>query len=201
MPNAQCPMLLQYAISDSIGVATFFSNVDESQSGTDSLHNMNQIGYTPNLNAVKENCTTIDKISEDLQINKIDFLKVDVEGHEYFVLKGMEELLKNGAVDFIQIEFGHAARAAKVYLHDIVGLAAKYLYDVYVIKGSGFMPLNFTPYTENRYSYINLLLARENSAKELAGYILPNYDNALLASFTKNDSRINVEMKFPQTQS
>lgn len=173
--NAQCPMLLQYAISDSIGEATFFSNVDESQSGTDSLHNMNQIGYAPNLNAVNVNCTTIDKISEELQIKKIDFLKVDVEGHEYFVMKGADGLLKNGAIDYIQIEFGHAARAAKVYLHDIVKLATKHSYDIYVIKRNGFMPLNFTPFTENRYSYVNLLLARKTAAKELVGYILRKY--------------------------
>jgi hypothetical protein len=165
-------MPLQYAISDSIEEATFFSNVDESQSGTDSLHNMNHIGYAPNLNAVKVNCTTIDKISEELQINKIDFLKADVEGHEYFVLKGADGLLKNGAIDYIQIEFGHVARAAKVYLYDIVKLATKHSYDVYVIKPNGFMPLNFTPFTENRYSYVNLLLARKTAAKELEGYIL-----------------------------
>jgi FkbM family methyltransferase len=174
MLNAQCPMLmpLQYAISDSIGEATFFSNVDESQSGTDSLHNMNQIGYAPNLNAIKVNCTTIDKISEELQINKIDFLKADVEGHEYFVLKGTEGLLKNGGIDFIQIEFGHAARAAKIYLHDIVELAARHAYEIFVIKSNGFMPLNFTPFTENRYSYANLLLARKAAAEELQKYIL-----------------------------
>lgn len=168
------PMLmpLQYAISDATGEATFFSNVDEGQSGTDSLHNMNQIGYAPTVNAVKVNCTTLDKISEKLEIRKIDFLKADVEGHEYFVLKGAEGLLKNGGIDYIQIEFGHAARAAKVYLHDIVELANSYSYDIYVIKKNGFMPLNFTPFTENRYSYVNFLLARKSAAKELDGYIL-----------------------------
>lgn len=165
-------MPLQYAISDATGEATFFSNVDEGQSGTDSLHNMNQIGYAPTVNAVKVNCTTLDKISEKLEIRKIDFLKADVEGHEYFVLKGAEGLLKNGGIDYIQIEFGHAARAAKVYLHDIVELANSYSYDIYVIKKNGFMPLNFTPFTENRYSYVNFLLARKSAAKELDGYIL-----------------------------
>lgn len=163
---------LQYAISDSIGEANFFSNVDESLSGHDSLHNMNEIGYAPAVNAVQVKCTTLDKLCEELKIHKIDFLKVDVEGHEYFVMKGAENLLKQGAIDFIQIEFGHAARAAKVYLHDIVELANRHSYDVYVIKSSGFLPLNFTPFTENRYSYINFLLARKTSANDLAGYIL-----------------------------
>ena len=109
---------------------------------------MNKIGYRSDLNEKK---LTIDKIAEDLKINKIDFLKADVEGHEYYVLKGAKELLKRGAIDFIQIEFGHAARAAKIYLHDLVGLATEHEYDVYVIKPKGFMPLDFTPFIENRY--------------------------------------------------
>jgi hypothetical protein len=87
-------------------------------------------------------------------------------------LKGADRLLRSGAIDYIQIEFGHAARAAKVYLHDIVNIAAKNSYDLYVIKCKGFTPLNFTPFTENRYSYVNLLLARKAAAKELEGYIL-----------------------------
>lgn len=163
---------LQYAVSDSIGEVNFFSNVDENLSGHDSLHDMNGIGYAPNVNALKVKCTTLDQLSEELKIYKIDFLKVDVEGHEYFALKGAEKLLKQGAIDFIQIEFGHAARAAKVYLHDLVNFAASHSYDVYVIKPNGFMPLNFTPFTENRYSYVNFLLARKTTATELESYIL-----------------------------
>lgn len=163
---------LQYAVSDSIGEVNFFSNVDENLSGHDSLHDMNGIGYAPNVNAVKVKCTTLDQLSEELKIHKIDFLKIDVEGHEYFALKGAEKLLKQGAIDFIQIEFGHAARAAKVYLHDIVIFAASHSYDVYVIKRNGFMPLNFTPFTENRYSYVNFLLTRKTTARELESYIL-----------------------------
>lgn len=164
----------RYAVSDTIGEANFFSNVDEFQSGTDSLYNMKQIGYDANVNVVKVKCTTLDKLAEELKVNKIDFLKMDIEGHEYFALKGGGSLLENGAIDFIQIEFGHAARAARIYLHDIVELAGKYAYDIYVIKPNGFMPLKFTPFTENRYSYVNFLLARKNVISELNDYLLEN---------------------------
>ena len=33
-------------------------------------------------------CATLDSLAKDLNVKKIDFLKVDVEGHEYFVLSG-----------------------------------------------------------------------------------------------------------------
>jgi len=163
---------LQFAMSDSVREASFFSNVDDSQSGTDSLYNMNQIGYSPNLQEVKVQCTTLSRLTQEQNVGKIDFLKVDVEGHELFVLKGAQSLLAEGKIDFIQIEFGHAARAAGVYLHDIVKFMADFPYEIFVIKPQGFMPLNFTPFTENRYSYINFLLVRKAVLPEIQKHIL-----------------------------
>jgi len=163
---------IEYALSDSIKEAEFFSNVDESQSGTDSLYNMNEIGYAPRLNVVKVKCTTLDSLARELNVRKIDFLKIDVEGHELFVLRGAKSLLSEGSIDFIQIEFGHAARAARLYLHDIVRFINEYSYNIYVIKPDGFMPLSFTPFTENRYSYINFLLVRKSVAHEIDKYTL-----------------------------
>lgn len=163
---------LQYALSDSIKDADFFSNANGENSGTDSLHNMTGIGYTADLNVVKVKCTTLESIANEFKIDKIDFLKIDTEGNEFFVLKGAQQLLSKGSIDFIQIEFGHAWRAARVYLHDVVGLINKYEYDIYIIKPNGFLPLRFTPFIENRYSYINLLIMRRQVSHLLKDQIL-----------------------------
>ena len=171
-PTSDSFIPIQYALSDSIKDTKFFSNAEESQSGTDSLYNMNEIGYTASLNVVNVKCTTLDSLAKDVNVRNIDFLKIDVEGHEFFVLRGAKSLLSEGAIDFIQIEFGHAARAARIYLHDIVKLMNQYSYRSYVIKANGFAPLNFTPFTENRYSYINLLFAKQSVARELDSVVL-----------------------------
>ena len=81
-------------------------------------------------------------------------------------------MLAAGAIDFIQLEFGHAARAAGVYLHDIVHFVNEYDYQIFVIKPSGLLPLDFSPFSENRYSYINFLLAKRGVLGELKGHIL-----------------------------
>ena len=85
-------------------------------------------------------------------------------------------MLSQGAIDFIQIEFGHSARAARIYLHDIVNFivesAKEYEYTIFVIKPTGLMPLDFSPFTENRYSYINFLLAKNSVLSKLNGHIL-----------------------------
>jgi FkbM family methyltransferase len=162
----------EFALSDVTGEAEFFSNTDESEGGTDSLFDMRRIGYNPSLTTVRVVCTTLASLAKELGVDRIDLLKIDVEGNELSVLKGAGAMLSQGSIDFIQLEFGHAARAAKVYLHDIVQLASSCSYEVFVIKPRGFMRLQFSPFSENRYAYVNLLLARGAIAHQIRDRIL-----------------------------
>lgn len=160
------------ALSNEQTTTAFFVSRDPRHSGTDSLYDMRTIGYTEAVDTVEVRCITLDALADQLGIAEIEFLKVDVEGHELFVLRGASELLRQGRVRFIQMEFGHAARAAGVYLHDIVRFVGQYQYKIFVIKPSGLLPLDFSPFTENRYSYINFLIASTSALSELQGQIL-----------------------------
>lgn len=164
--------VVEYALSDYVGDATFYSNTDPKNSGTDSLFNMREIGYDAQLQTVSVTCSTVERVASEMGVSSIDFLKIDVEGNELRVLKGAAPLLEAGRIDFIQLEFGHAARAAKVYLHDIVNLAAGVNYSLFAIKPRGLAPLQFTPFLENRYSYINLLMVRQAVVGDLRTAIL-----------------------------
>ena len=163
--------LVETALSDTEGEKTFFSNLDTENSGTDSLHNMRLIGYDAGVVQMEVRCTTLKELAQRLTLKRIDFLKVDVEGHEFFVLRGAAELLVQERIDFIQIEFGHAARAARIYLHDIVKMIGEHQYSVFIIKPASVVPLNFTPFVENRYAYVNLLIVRNAVVPEIANYI------------------------------
>ena len=48
-------------------------------------------------------------------IEEIDFLKVDVEGHENEVLKGFEEYLKAARIKVVQFEYGYANVLSKFF--------------------------------------------------------------------------------------
>lgn len=164
--------LVECALSESTGVVKFFTNKDSELSGHDSLFDMRAIGYSESLECVEVSTRTLDDLAQELAIERIHFLKIDVEGNELSVLKGARGLLGRGGIDFIQIEFGHAARAARVYLHDIVSFIAQYDYRIFVIKPNGLMPLQFTPFTENLYSYINFLIVRNGALDKLQIRIL-----------------------------
>lgn len=69
---------------------------------------------------------TIDHFCETNKILKIDFLKLDVEGHEYAVLEGAEKMLAAGMIGMIQFEFGPANIASRRYLKDFLDLLQGY---------------------------------------------------------------------------
>lgn len=53
---------------------------------------------------INTNATTIDRIVDELNIQSIDILKIDVEGHEHSVLLGAKQTLKRKVPKYIQLE-------------------------------------------------------------------------------------------------
>lgn len=61
---------------------------------------------------------TIDDYCEHNNISHINFMKIDVEGHELSVLQGGEEILNNRNIDFIQFEFGGTDIDSRTFFQD-----------------------------------------------------------------------------------
>jgi FkbM family methyltransferase len=59
---------------------------------------------------------TIDRLRADGRLGNIDFLKLDVEGHELAVLRGGAMAIRDQAVDVIQFEFGGTNIDSGTYL-------------------------------------------------------------------------------------
>ena len=156
--------LMQFALSDSTGQQIFYTNLDNNLSGHDSLYEMSSIGYAEKVRSTEVEVRRLDDVVS-FSRKKIHFLKIDVEGNELNVLKGAEDLLTRGDIGFIQFEFGNAAKAARVYLHDIVFFLESKQYIIYVVKPKGLLPLVFTPFTEMRYSCINFLAVHIDSKR------------------------------------
>ena len=91
----------------------------------------NQIRKNAQLNNVDENIEIrgeakrnfYDDFSQEELSSSL--ILMDIEGGEFHALLGSRSLLKNGAIDIIQFEYGHAARAARVSLFDIIQLLEK----------------------------------------------------------------------------
>lgn len=105
-------------------------------------------------------------------IERIDFLKIDVEGAESGVLAGFAGALERGAVTAIQFEYGPAALSSRFLLKDFytllrgAGFAVGRLYTggvmfkEYAIADESFVNANFVACLESRPDLIDALALR-----------------------------------------
>lgn len=87
--------IIDKAVSDKPGKSLFYL------SNGISAHSLTDFGY--NKGSVEIDVESLDHFFENLD-KKIDFLKIDAEGYDFKVLRGMQNILKNSDLKFL-IEF------------------------------------------------------------------------------------------------
>lgn len=94
-----------------------------------------------NIQCVKT--TTLDQLCIKYNINRIDLIKVDIEGFEYFAFKGGEKLLKESNAPDILFEFIASAEKRALHLEsgDAQSLLMSYGYNLYLINNKKFKQL------------------------------------------------------------
>ncbi len=85
---------------------------------------------------------TLDGFCAREQIDRIDFLKLDVEGHELSVLRGAQGMLTKGAISMIQFEFGPANIYSRTYFFDFWSLLSD-AYDIFRLVPAGIHPVGY----------------------------------------------------------
>lgn len=103
---------------------------------------------------------SIDSYAKEKAVSHIDFLKIDVEGYEFFVAKGSEALLAKGAIDMIQFEFSGASVAARTFIKDFIDLFARHGYSLYRIKPDRIEAVRYRP-DQERFTLTNYIAIRD----------------------------------------
>ena len=85
---------------------------------------------------------TIDAFCLNQTIERIDFLKLDVEGHELSVLRGASRMLQEGRIGIIQFEFGPANIYSRTFFYDFWTLLTDE-FRIYRIVPNGIVPLDY----------------------------------------------------------
>lgn len=124
-----------------------------------------------NLPVQKGKCQTV--TLDSLLFDRIDILKIDVEGADYDVLLGAKSMLSQKRIKFIQIEKSeHYGRAGHTF-EDVVNFVKSFGYSVYHFYGETFVPF-------------------ENQSAENF-YIMAEYTQDWNSEFKKNTKGIKVE--------
>ena len=98
--------------------------------------------------------TTLKKYLDSRKVQKVDFLKIDIEGYEYEAISGAGDRLKD--IDFIQFEYNDRWIIAKKTLKMMYDLFPdRYFYHIESDK------LNLAPYYGEFYRYTDFLITKE----------------------------------------
>lgn len=116
-------------------------------------------------NNIKTETIELDSIDNFCQINKIErisFLKIDVEGNELSVLKGGEQYIKEGKIDKIQFEYGGTFINAHISLKDIFIFFENKPYTISKIMQNGLKQINNYNECLENYQYSNYIAIRKD---------------------------------------
>ncbi|HZY37882.1 MAG TPA: FkbM family methyltransferase [Mucilaginibacter sp.] len=146
-------------MSDKIGDGEIYNTVNNANSEWASMYKDVFSGVfqkDARLETISFKMDTIDNFCSSEGISRIDFLKIDVEGHELFVLKGAGNMLLNKAISVIQFEFNSHDVFSRVFLRDFYLLLKGF--DFYRITQNGIVKLG--PYrTSNEIFVLQNFLA------------------------------------------
>jgi hypothetical protein len=118
--------------------------------------------------------TTLDEYVKDHNIRHVDFLKVDVEGYEFFVLKGAENMFKQGIVDMVQYEFSGATLESRFFLRDFLRFFEQYGYDMYRLKSRSLERVEYFP-DQERFTLTNFVAVKRGLQIDYISQTTPFY--------------------------
>ncbi len=100
--------------------ATMHLYVPDRPSGWMSLHPrsdsfVSDVRFTPRAVPV----VRLDDLLDEQGIDRVDFLKMDLEGHELFALRGAEGYLQQQRISALSFEFGSANVNSRTFFRDI----------------------------------------------------------------------------------
>jgi FkbM family methyltransferase len=137
LPLIENVTLFKHAISDKRGSTKLF--ITTVGSGCGSLHARKDVGIVDyKYTQIEVQTKILDEVFDDLNLVTIDFLKMDIEGHEYSALLGASDLLGSNKILSLSFEFGSANVNSRTFFRDFWDLLTGKGYMIYrIIPGGG----------------------------------------------------------------
>jgi len=146
-------ILNNFGVSDKNITSKIF--YDKEKSGLASLYQRNLDSYNLKLNKSEEiQLKRLDEYILEKDIQHIDFVKIDIEGHELKAFEGMGEYLSSDFIDFIQFEYGGANLDSHSSLMDIYKILTEREFKIAKIMPKGLEIREYKPYMDN-FQYSN----------------------------------------------
>lgn len=148
------------ALSSKEGNTVLYS--DYEGSSWSSLHRRRLTDGSEFVPVSQTRTSTLDALTDRLELSHLDLLKIDTEGHEYEVLRGAKQLLQKQRIEAIQFEFGGTAIDARIFFRDLFDLLSP-THDLFRIARKRLVPLDHYSERLENFRYANYLAIRKGS--------------------------------------
>ena len=142
------------ALGESAGTATLYLREPLSEKAT-----LDSVAGTGSAIKEEVHLTTLDALAQELPLTKIDFIKIDTEGYELEVFKGMQKTLDALRPSYIQFEFNHVHLLRNVTLYQLAQLLPGY--ELYRLLPHGWVPIDPTKMSSNIFMFCNIVARRK----------------------------------------
>ncbi len=157
--------VIQMGLGDRIESTKFYKHVQDDLS---TLHYDSNSPSDYRSTAVERvfdiNIITLDQFCIERNIKSIDYLKIDTEGHDYFVLKGAENLLKGKKIRNIQFEFSEMNIASKTRFFDFWNLLKENYRFFRICKDHNYEIKSYSPLLCEIYHPVNFFAQLKNDS-------------------------------------
>lgn len=143
---------IKKAVGDSVGKANLYSSHEKSP--TASL----DIRLVANASREDVAMTTLDVFVEERGLSDIDFIKIDVEGFEKEVFKGMRNILQTYRPKFIQFEFSIMQLLRGHTFLELTALLEGYTF--YRLLPRGWVEIGPESFSNNIFMFCNIVARR-----------------------------------------
>lgn len=134
--------LIKAAVGDEAGTTKIYTS--DQASSISSLYVRRDSYFQSGATTEEEiSIVTLDDIIRDEGIEIVDFMKMDIEGHEYAALKGAGKSLEEGKIKALTFEFGSPNINSHTYFHDFWDLLTPLGYALYrICPGGVLLPID-----------------------------------------------------------
>jgi FkbM family methyltransferase len=147
--------ILNFGLSDKTKQVPLFANYEGSTGSSVYKRRLDHFNTTFTEQEKIDLIKFDDFYLKEIKGKSIDFMKLDIEGHEYFALEGMKKCINS--IKVIQFEFGGCHIDSRTFFQDFYYYFNEFDFDIYRMRPNGLIKIDFYKESDEYFHYSNFL--------------------------------------------
>ena len=147
--------LVNKAISNTTDKSIFYYDSKEKASGQNSLIKHYMLDSSMIVETI-----TLDRFFKDNKLERINFLKIDIEGFEINAISGAKNIMNKGLVDYIQLEYNQTWIETGGSIKKLMKIIDE-KYSLFILRKNSLLSIDSYHFIIDDFYFCNLLLIKK----------------------------------------